>query len=99
MAFEAVLVDDQNLTGFNFTYKGSADVVQAGNFGAIRTFAQYATEEQKSRFLPDLLAGKAVMSVAMTEPDAGSAVTELTTRAVADGDGFRIGAYVDGRLG
>jgi len=68
----------------------SADVVQAGNFGALRTFAQYATELQKSRFLPELLAGKAVMSVAMTEPDAGSAVTELKTRAVPDGDGFRV---------
>ncbi len=68
----------------------SADVVQAGNFGALRTFAQYATAEQKSRFLPDLLAGRAVMSVAMTEPDAGSAVTELKTRAVPDGDGFRV---------
>jgi len=68
----------------------SADVVQAGNFGALRTFTQYASAQQKSRFLPDLLAGKAVMSVAMTEPDAGSAVTELKTRAVPDGDGFRI---------
>jgi hypothetical protein len=68
----------------------SADVVQAGNFGAIRTFAQYATSEQKERFLPQLLAGEAVMSVGMTEPDAGSAVTELQTKAIADGKGFRI---------
>jgi len=68
----------------------SADVVQAGNFGAIRTFAEYATDEQKSRFLPGLLAGKAVMSVGMTEPDAGSAVTELKTKAVPDGEGFQI---------
>ncbi|MGI9380334.1 MAG: acyl-CoA dehydrogenase family protein, partial [Methyloligellaceae bacterium] len=62
----------------------SADVIQAGNFGAIRTFAEYGTPEQKQRFLPDLLAGKAVMAVAMTEPDAGSAVTELATTAVED---------------
>ena len=34
----------------------SADVVQAGNFGAIRTFAEYASAEQKKRLLPDLLA-------------------------------------------
>jgi alkylation response protein AidB-like acyl-CoA dehydrogenase len=32
-------------------------------------------------YLPDLLAGKAVISLGMTEPDAGSAVTELTTNA------------------
>src|SRR6478672_11592772 len=29
----------------------SADVVQAGNFGAIRTFAQFASEEQKEQYL------------------------------------------------
>lgn len=68
----------------------SADVVQAGNFGAIRTFAEFGTPEQKARFLPDLLAGRAIMAVGMTEPGAGSAVTELATTATPDGDGFRI---------
>lgn len=68
----------------------SADVVQAGNFGAIRTFAEYADDEQLARFLPDLLAGRAVMSVGMSEPDAGSSVTELKTMAVADGDDFLV---------
>ena len=68
----------------------SADVVQAGNFGAIRTLAQYATSEQKSRLLRPLLDARRLIAVAMTEPDAGSAVTELRTSATADGDGFRI---------
>src|SRR2546427_826511 len=36
----------------------SADIVQAGNFGPIRTFVEYADAAQKARFLPDLLAGK-----------------------------------------
>ena len=66
----------------------SADVVQAGNFGPIRTFAEYATVEQKARFLPDILAGKALISLGMSEPDAGSAVTELKTSAREDGDGY-----------
>jgi len=66
----------------------SADVVQAGNFGAIRTFAAYASAEQKARFLPDLLAGRSVMALGMTEPDAGSAVTDLKTTARQDGDGY-----------
>ncbi|MCB1359429.1 MAG: acyl-CoA dehydrogenase [Maritimibacter sp.] len=64
----------------------SGDVVQAANFGPVRTFVEYATPEQKARFLPDILAGKALMSLGMTEPGAGSAVTELTTTATADGD-------------
>ncbi len=68
----------------------SADVIQAGNFGAIRTFAEYGTAEQKKRFLPALLAGKAVMAVAMTEPEAGSAVTELATTAVQDANGCTV---------
>ena len=59
----------------------SADVVQAGNFGAVRTFAEYATENQRKKFLPQILSGNAVMSVGMSEPDAGSAVTELKTSA------------------
>ncbi|GAC1406869.1 MAG: acyl-CoA dehydrogenase [Novosphingobium sp.] len=68
----------------------SADIVQAGNFGAIRTFAEYATAEQKRRFLPGLLAGEALISLGMSEPEAGSAVTELRSSATQDGDGFRI---------
>lgn len=68
----------------------SGDVIQAGNFGAIRTFSEYANAEQKKRFLPDLLAGRKIISVGMTEPDAGSAVTELKTSATPDGSGFRI---------
>src|SRR5690606_11417160 len=64
----------------------SADVVQAGNFGPIRTFVEYASPEQKERFLAPLLAGKALISLGMSEPDAGSAVTELKTSAREDGD-------------
>jgi alkylation response protein AidB-like acyl-CoA dehydrogenase len=68
----------------------SADVVQAGNFGPIRVLAEYATPEQKRRYLRPLLRGETVISVAMTEPQAGSAVTELATRATPDGAGYRI---------
>src|SRR6476661_6761163 len=68
----------------------SADIVQAGNFGPIRTFVEYASAEQKQRFLPDLLAGKKLIALGMSEPDAGSAVTELKTSATEDGDGYLI---------
>jgi alkylation response protein AidB-like acyl-CoA dehydrogenase len=66
----------------------SADVIQAGNFGPLRTFAAYATPEQKRRWLPDLLSGRSVISLGMTEPGAGSAVTDLETAAEADGSGY-----------
>ncbi|AGW95022.1 acyl-CoA dehydrogenase family protein [Cupriavidus sp. DF5525] len=68
----------------------SADIVQAGNFGPIRTFVEYASAEQKARFLPDLLAGRKLIALGMTEPDAGSAVTELKTSARRDGDHYVI---------
>lgn len=68
----------------------SADVVQAGNFGAIRVLAQYATPEQRERYLKPLFAGKGLISVAMTEPGAGSAVTELQASVKPDGKGFRL---------
>ncbi|MFZ7091484.1 acyl-CoA dehydrogenase family protein [Primorskyibacter sp. 2E233] len=64
----------------------SGDVIQAGNFGPVRTFVEYATPEQKARYLAGILAGKTLMSLGMTEPGAGSAVTELTTTATPDGD-------------
>jgi alkylation response protein AidB-like acyl-CoA dehydrogenase len=66
----------------------SADIVQAGNFGPIRTFVEYASAEQKARFLPDLLAGRKLIALGMTEPDAGSAVTELKTSARLEGDHY-----------
>lgn len=68
----------------------SADIVQAGNFGPIRTFVEYATQDQKDRFLPGLLVGKKLIALGMSEPDAGSAVTELKTSARLDGDHYVI---------
>ena len=68
----------------------SADVIQAGSFGAIRVLAEYGSADQKARYLKRLLAGEGVISVGMTEPEAGSAVTDLVTTATPDGEGFRI---------
>jgi len=68
----------------------SADVVQAGNFGPIRVLAEYGTQEQKQEYLKRLLAGESIISVGMTEPEAGSAVTDLQTTATPEGDGYRV---------
>ena len=62
----------------------SADVVQAGSFGPIRVFAEYGTPMQKQRYLSKILRGEAVISVGMSEPEAGSAVTDLVTHATPD---------------
>ena len=68
----------------------SADVIQAGNFGPVRVLAEFGTASQKQRYLSKILRGESVITVGMTEPEAGSAVTDLTTAATPDGDGYRI---------
>ena len=68
----------------------SADIVQAGNFGALRVLAQFGTPDQKQRYLKPLLRGEGLICAAMTEPDAGSAITDLATTATSEGSGFRI---------
>ena len=68
----------------------SGDLIQAGNFGAIRVLAEFGSGDQKRRYLSKLLEGDSLIAVAMTEPNAGSAVTELETCAVPEGDGFRV---------
>ncbi len=46
------------------------------------------TAEQKERWLPAMAAGRAMAAFAMTEPEAGSDVASLVTRARQDGDGY-----------
>jgi len=46
------------------------------------------SEEQQKRFVPPVLAGEKIAALAVTEPNAGSDVARLETRAVRDGDGY-----------
>ena len=48
--------------------------------------ANAGTEEQKDRFMPSIVAGDTVTAVAVTEPDAGSDVAGIRSRAVKDGN-------------
>jgi alkylation response protein AidB-like acyl-CoA dehydrogenase len=66
----------------------SADIVQAANFGPIRTFAEYASPTQRERYLPGLLSGTLLIALGMSEPEAGSAVTELRTTAAPRDGGY-----------
>lgn len=45
-------------------------------------------EEQRKKYLPDLIAGKKVGAIAITEPEAGSDALSLRTRAVKKGDKY-----------
>jgi len=50
----------------------------------------YGSEEQKRNWLPRLARGKAIGCFGLTEPDAGSDPGSMKTRAVREGDGWRL---------
>ena len=53
---------------------------------ATPALARYGSHELKEQFLAPAIRGEAVTSIAVTEPDAGSDVAAIRTRAVRDGD-------------
>ena len=57
------------------------------------TIMSLGTEEQKERILPGILAGTVHFSIGYTEPNAGTDLASLQTRAVRDGDQY----VIDGR--
>jgi len=52
--------------------------------------AQHGTDEQKQRYLPEMAAGEVRGSFSMSEPDLGSDVAAIKTRARQDGDDYVI---------
>lgn len=50
----------------------------------------YGTPEQKARWLPKMVTGELVGALAMTEPSTGSDVQAIKTRAVRDGNAYRL---------
>ena len=51
---------------------------------------EHLTEEARHRVLPGMMAGETTMCFGMSEPDAGSDAMMMKTRAVADGEGWRL---------
>jgi butyryl-CoA dehydrogenase len=60
--------------------------LSAGVGLGINPILTFGTDEQKQRFLPDLVAGRALAGFGLTEPDAGSDAGATRTKAVRDGD-------------
>ena len=68
---------------------GLGSVLTAATFGADMVDL-YGSREQKQKYLTPLTTGQAVMGSAITEPDAGSDVAAIKTRATKDGDDYVI---------
>lgn len=56
----------------------------------IMPLLHFGSEEQRQRFLPVIAKGGVVTAIAISEPQAGSDVSAMTTRAVRDGDSYVI---------
>jgi alkylation response protein AidB-like acyl-CoA dehydrogenase len=57
---------------------------------ATPALAEFGTDDQRDRWLRPAIAGAKIGAIAITEPDAGSDVAAIRTRAVRDGDVWRI---------
>ncbi|MFI4935917.1 MAG: acyl-CoA dehydrogenase [Caulobacterales bacterium] len=76
------------------------EIIQAANMafglcpmltqGAIEAIAQNGDARQKALYLPKLVSGEWTGTMNLTEPQAGSDLGALTTRAEPDGDGYRL---------
>src|SRR5947208_12804442 len=52
--------------------------------------ANFGSAEHKARYLPDIIAGRTITAIAVTEPDAGSDVKGIRTNARREGSSFVI---------
>jgi alkylation response protein AidB-like acyl-CoA dehydrogenase len=68
----------------------SAAAVFESNVGPVRVIEFFGTDEQKQRFIPCVCRGELQISVGMTEAEAGSALTDLRTRAARVDGGWRL---------
>jgi len=60
------------------------------NTGPARVIDLFGTPEQKQLLLPPIAAGEVTMAITISEPDAGSAATDMATAAVLRGDHYVI---------
>ncbi len=68
---------------------GIGQAILSTTFGS-ELLGLFGSEEQKQLVLPQLVSGEAIMATGITEPDAGSDVTQATTTATVDGDSWVI---------
>ncbi|WP_181805785.1 acyl-CoA dehydrogenase family protein [Streptomyces shenzhenensis] len=81
---------DEQFVFFDEAYRAGAPVSMVTLNTVGPTLMKYGSPEQKARFLPGILRGDLVFAIGYSEPSAGTDLASLRTRAVRDGDGWRI---------
>ncbi|MFC9262689.1 acyl-CoA dehydrogenase family protein [Streptomyces hydrogenans] len=84
---------DEQFVFFDEAYRAGAPVSMVTLNTVGPTLMRYGTEEQKAAFLPRILRGECVFAIGYSEPEAGTDLASLRTRAVRDGDSW----VVDGQ--
>jgi acyl-CoA dehydrogenase len=64
-----------------------ATAIHLSIFG-MNPVVKYGSPEQRAKYLPEVAAGRLHVAFGVTEPDAGTDTTSITTRAVRDGDDY-----------
>jgi acyl-CoA dehydrogenase len=64
-----------------------ASAIHLSTFG-MNPVVKYGSAEQRAKYLPEVAAGRLHVAFGVTEPDAGTDTTAITTRAVRDGDHY-----------
>ena len=83
-------VMDQFILNEEFAEAGAPAIGGMGVSMAGPTIITHGTEEQKAEHLPKILRGETVWCQGFSEPETGSDLASLKTRAVRDGDDFVI---------
>jgi 3-oxocholest-4-en-26-oyl-CoA dehydrogenase alpha subunit len=81
---------DEQFVFFDEAYRAGAPVSMVTLNTVGPTLMKYGTEEQKRSFLPRILSGEVVFAIGYSEPEAGTDLASLRTRAVRDGDDWLI---------
>src|SRR5438874_924200 len=64
-----------------------ASAIHLSIFG-MNPVVKYGSDEQRAKYLPRVASGELHVAFGVTEPDAGTDTTSITTRAVRDGDHY-----------
>ncbi|GHD66523.1 acyl-CoA dehydrogenase family protein [Streptomyces goshikiensis] len=75
---------DEQFVFFDEAYRAGAPVSMVTLNTVGPTLMKYGTREQKDYFLPRILAGELVFAIGYSEPEAGTDLASLRTRAVRD---------------